>query len=231
MCASCFAFGDSETICVCPISNFLDALLQLVLSSLYIFWSGSDAEVILNSRSETLCDAVYFYIEQFHWWNTPLGDSLFLLVEIRKDWSDSGLEFPVQVKTLYEVGQSALQPHAMQVFHYSEPPGSVISLIQIKEDCHKVLFLDVGPSYGGFQFDHIIDGWSQLSESTLRIGDKFMGLEKSDQYFVGHMLHCFQEQWLAGFEISIPGLGIRMIVAIFHDSGNLLFIQNIIIRR
>ena len=30
---------------------------------------------------------------------------------------------------------------------------------------------------------------------------------------------------LAGFEPSLPGLGIGMIVAIFHDSGNLLFIQ------
>ena len=24
---SCFAFGDFETVCVCPMSNFLDALL------------------------------------------------------------------------------------------------------------------------------------------------------------------------------------------------------------
>ena len=69
MYASCFAFGDSETICVCPMSNFQDALLQLTFSSLHIFQSRGDAEVInieviLNSRSETLCDAVYFYIEQ-----------------------------------------------------------------------------------------------------------------------------------------------------------------------
>ena len=66
---ACFAFGDSETVCISPMSNFLDALLQLMLSSSHICGSGSDAEivnieVILNSRSEPHCDAVYFYIEQ-----------------------------------------------------------------------------------------------------------------------------------------------------------------------
>ena len=80
MYASCFHFGDWETFCVSPTSNFSDALLQLVLSSSHIFSPGSDAEVvnievILNSRSETLCDAVYFYIEQCHRQNTLLGDS------------------------------------------------------------------------------------------------------------------------------------------------------------
>ena len=70
-------------------SNFLDALLQLTLGSSHIFWSGSDLEVInieviFNSRSDTLCDAVYFYIELCHWQNTPLRDSSFLLGEIRK---------------------------------------------------------------------------------------------------------------------------------------------------
>ena len=69
MYASHLAFGDSETVCACPMSNFPDELLQLTFCSLYIFRSGSDAEVInieviLNSRSETLCDAVCFYIEQ-----------------------------------------------------------------------------------------------------------------------------------------------------------------------
>ena len=57
----------------------------------------------------------------------------------------------------------------MQVFHYSELPGGLISLLQIKEDCYKVLFLNVGLSYGGFQFDHMIDCRSPLSESTLTI--------------------------------------------------------------
>ena len=138
--ASCFAFGDSETVCVSPMSNFLDALLQFTLSSLHIFWSGSDAEVInieviFNSSSDTLCDAVYFYIEQSHWQNTSLGTSLFLLVEIRKGWSYLDSEFPIQEKTPYEVGQFALQSLAMQVFHYSEPPGGVINLLQIEEDC------------------------------------------------------------------------------------------------
>ena len=82
---------------------------------------------------------------------------------------------------------------AMQVFHYSEPPDGVISLLQIKEDCSKVLFLDVGLSYGGFQFNHMIDCQSPLSESTLRIGDKFVGLEKPDQSFVSHKFHSFAE--------------------------------------
>ena len=46
MYASCFAFGDSETVCVSPMSNFPDALLHLTLGSSHIFRSGSDAEVI-----------------------------------------------------------------------------------------------------------------------------------------------------------------------------------------
>ena len=67
----CFAFGDSDNVCVCPICNLPNALLQLMLGSSHIFGSRSDAEVInieviLNSRSQTLCDAVYFYIEQSH---------------------------------------------------------------------------------------------------------------------------------------------------------------------
>ena len=71
MYASCFAFGDSETVCVGPMGHFLDTLLQLTLGSLRIFWSMSDAEVvnievILNFRCETLCDAVYFNIELCH---------------------------------------------------------------------------------------------------------------------------------------------------------------------
>ena len=88
-------------------------------------------EVVLNSRCETLCDAAYFYfyIEQCHWQKTPLGDSLFLLVEIRKGWSHSGPEFPVWEKTLYEVGQSPSQPYVMQVFLYSEPSGGVVNLL------------------------------------------------------------------------------------------------------
>ena len=46
MYASCFPFGDFETICVCPMNNFPDALLQLILSSSNIFQFGSDAEVV-----------------------------------------------------------------------------------------------------------------------------------------------------------------------------------------
>ena len=52
-------------------SNFPDVLLHLTLGSSHIFGFGSDTEVvhievIRYSRSETLCDAVYFYIEQCH---------------------------------------------------------------------------------------------------------------------------------------------------------------------
>ena len=79
----------------------------------------------------------------------------------------------------------------MHVFHYSELPGGLISLLQIKEDCYKMLFLDVGLSHGGFQFDHIIHSRSSLSESTLRISDKFVGFMKPDQSFVDHTFHCF----------------------------------------
>ena len=127
----------------------------------HVFWSGSYAEfvnieVILNSRRETLCDAVYFYIynvtDKIPPWRTP--SSCLWRLEVRK-------------KTLYELGQSALPSHAMQVFYYSEPPGGVVSLLQMKKkDCYKVLFLDVGLSYGGFQFNHMINCRSPLSEST-----------------------------------------------------------------
>ena len=80
MCTSCFAFGDYETVCFCPISNLPDALLQLTLSSSHIFSSGSDVEVvnievILNSKSETLSNAVYSYTEQRHRQITPVKDS------------------------------------------------------------------------------------------------------------------------------------------------------------
>ena len=55
-----FVFGDSEIVCVSQMSNFPDALLQLT----HIFGSRSDAEVnvevMLNSKSETFCDTVYF---------------------------------------------------------------------------------------------------------------------------------------------------------------------------
>ena len=194
MYALCFAFGDSETVCVCPMRNLPDALLQLTLSSLHIFWLGSDTEVInieviLNSRSQTLCDAAYFYIEPSQWQNTPLRDSHFLLVEIRKkSWSNSDLKFPIREITLYEARQSALQPYVMSVFHYYKSTGDVVGLLQIEEDSYK-LFLDIGLSYRDFQFNHMIDCQSLLSESTPRIGDKFFGLQKSDQSFVGHMLH------------------------------------------
>ena len=80
--------------------------------------------------------------KKFHWQNIPGG--------IPSSCSNS--EFPVWEKTLYKVGQSPLYLHAMQVFHYSETPGGVLSPLQIKEDCYKVLFLDVDLCYGGFQF-------------------------------------------------------------------------------
>ena len=63
-----FAFGDPETVCTCPLTHFLDALLQLTLSILHIFGSGSDTEVvnikiIINSKSDTLWGDVNLYIE------------------------------------------------------------------------------------------------------------------------------------------------------------------------
>ena len=38
----------------------------------------------------------------------------------------------------------------MEIFHYSKPPRGFVILLQIEEDCYKVLFLDIGLSYGGF---------------------------------------------------------------------------------
>ena len=125
--------------------------------------------------------------------NSVSRDSLFLLVENRKGWFDSYPEFPVREKTLYDVVQTTSQPHPMLVFHHSKPPGGVVSLFKIKEGCYKVLFLYFGLSYGDCQFNHMIDCWSPLSESTLRISNKFVELEKPDQSFVGHMLYCFAE--------------------------------------
>ena len=190
-------------------------------------------EIILNSRSKTLYDAIYFHIELCHWQNTtPLRDSLFLLVEIRKGWSDSDTdsEFPVWEKT--EVGQSTSQHHIIQVFKYSKLPGGFISLLQIKEDCYKVLFLDVGLSLGGFQFDLMIYCRSSLPESTLA---SLLDTRNQTNILLTIRSIIFHRQLvsairrlLAGFELFLPGLDIGMIVAIFHDSGKLTAYPDII---
>ena len=148
----------------------------------HIFWSGSDTEVvnvkiIINSRSKTPCSTVNFYIKQCRWQNTPLSDSLFLSIEISKRWSDSDSELPVQEKTLYEVWQSSSQSKAMKIFHYSELPSDLVSLLQIKEDWYQMSFLYIVLSYGGFQFDLMIHCWSEFSEATLRVGNKFIGFK------------------------------------------------------
>ena len=174
-----------------PMCYFIDALLELTLCSSHIFWSGSDTEVVnvkmtINSRSKTPFNTVNFYIKQCHRQNTPLKDSLFLFVEISKRWSDSDSE-------LYEVQPSSLQSKAMEIFHYSELPSGLISLLQIKEDCYQMFFVDIGLSYRGFWFDYMIHCWSAFSEDTLRIGNKFIGSKISVQSFVYHALHCFTE--------------------------------------
>ena len=143
-----FAFGYLESVCVCLMCYLIDALLQLTLCYSHIFRSGSDTEVVnvkitINSRSKTPYDIVHFYIKQCHWQNTPLRDSLFLLVEIRKRWSDS--ELLIREKTLYDIRPSFLQSKAMKIFHYCEFPSGLISLLQIKEDCYQMLFLDIWP--------------------------------------------------------------------------------------
>ena len=152
---------------VCPISNFLDALLEFdALQFAYIsIWKWCRSQHAGNPEVRHFVMLFIFVLNSVTD-NTPLRDSLFLLVEIRKGYSDLDSKFPVKDKTLSDVGQSASQPLAMQVFHYSELPGSLISLLQIKEDCNKVLVLNVGLSYGGFQFDHMINCRSSLSEST-----------------------------------------------------------------
>ena len=171
---------------------FIDALLQLMLCSSNIFWSGSDTEVVnvkitINSRSKTPCNNVNFYIiKQCHWQNTPLRDSLFLFVDITKRWSDLGSEQLVQEKTLHEVRQSSSQSKAMEIFHYSE------LLSGFKEDCYQMLFLDIGLFYGGFQFDYMIHCWWPFLEATIRV-DKFIRFKIPDQSFVYHALHCFTE--------------------------------------
>ena len=165
-------------------SNFPDALLQLTLGSSQIFWSRSDAEVvnievILNTKSETFLMLFIFILnsvtDKILSWGTP-SSCLWRLgkVDPTRTWN-----FLSERKLFMK----------MQVFHYFEPPSGVKSLLQIKEDSYKMLFLDVDLSYGGFQFDHMIDYWFPLSESRLRIGDMFVGLEKPDQSFVGHTLH------------------------------------------
>ena len=171
--ASRFAFGYLESICFCPICNFIYASLQLMLHSSHIFWSGSDTEVInvkiiINSRSKTPCNTVNFYIKQCHWQNTHLRDSIFHFVEIRKRWSGSNSELPIREKILSGVRQSSSQS---KILHYSEFPSDLISLLQIKEDCNQ-MFLDIGLSYGRFQFDHMIYCWSPFPEATLRVGNK-----------------------------------------------------------
>ena len=162
----------------------------------HVSWSGRDTEVVnikltINSRSKTPCNTVNFYIKQCYWQNIPLRDSFFLFVEIRKCWSDFDSELPVREKTFYEVRQSSLQSKAMEIFHYSKLSSGFISLLQIKEDCYQMLFLDIGLSYGGFQFDHMIHCWLAFSEATLRVDNKFIGFKILDQSFVYHVLHCF----------------------------------------
>ena len=58
----------------------------------------------------------------------------------------------------------------MQVFHYYEPQGGVVSLLQIKEDCYKALLLDAGLLIEVSNLTSSTD----LFESTLRIVDKFV---------------------------------------------------------
>ena len=128
--ASRFAFGYLESICVFPMCYIIDALLQLTLCSSHIFWSGTDTEVVnikivINSRSKIPCNTASFYIKQFHGQNIPLRDSLFVLVEIRKRWSDSDSELPIWEKTLYEVREFSSQSKAMEIFHYSELPSGL----------------------------------------------------------------------------------------------------------
>ena len=168
---------DILNVCAYQMCYFIDALLQLTLCSSHIFWSRSDTEVVnikitIDSRSKTPCNTVNFYIKQCHWQNTPLRDSLFLFVDISKCWSDLDLELLVREKTLQ---QSSSQ--AMEIFHYSKLLSGLISLLQIKEDSYQMLFLDIGLSYGSFQFDHMIHCWSAFLEATLRVGNKFIGFK------------------------------------------------------
>ena len=128
MLTSRFVFGYLESVCVCPMCYFIDALLQLTLCSSHIFWSGSNTEVVnvkitIDSRCKTPCNTVNFYIKRCHRQNTPLRASLFQLIEIRKRWFDSDTELPIREKTLDEVRQFSSQSKAMETFHYSELPS------------------------------------------------------------------------------------------------------------
>ena len=132
--------------------------LQSTHESLHIFWSGSDAEVVnkevfLNFMSEKLCDAVFFF----------MLNSIFLLVDIRKGWSDSDSEFPVQEKTLY----------------------ADLSLFQTSRRSPKPF-----PDQRRLRQSVVFECWPLLwrfpiwlPESILGIGDKFVGLEKTRPIF------------------------------------------------
>ena len=116
-----FAFGYLESIYVCTMCYFIDALLQLTFCSSHIFWSGSETEgvnvkITINSRSKTPCNTVNSYIKQCHWQNIPLRDSFFLLIEIRKRWSDSDSELPIREKTLYKFGSLPRSPRLWRSF-------------------------------------------------------------------------------------------------------------------
>ena len=198
---ACISFGFwISWICSClPNVLFYGCIIAVdALQFSYIFWSGRDIEVsnvkiTINSKCKTPCNTVNFYIKQCYWQNTPLRDSLFLFVEIRKCWSDLNSELPVREKTFYKVQQSSSQSKAMEIFHYSKLPSGLINLIQIKEDCYQMLFLDISLSYGGFPFNHMIHCWSAFSEATLRVGNKFIRFKIPDQSFVYHVLRCFTQ--------------------------------------
>ena len=63
-----FCLGNFKAVYHCPFVYFIDALLQLTFCCMYIFGCEGDAEVIneqiLNSRIQTIVDAIDFYVEE-----------------------------------------------------------------------------------------------------------------------------------------------------------------------
>ena len=132
----------------------------------HISWSGSDAEVvnievILNFWVRHFVMLFIFILNCL-----TLSSYLWRLEKVDPTWT---LNFLSERKLFLKLGNLPRSPMLCRSFIIPNFP--VVSLAFSRS---KVLFLDVGLSYADFQFDHMIQRRSPLSEYTLRTGENFL---------------------------------------------------------
>ena len=79
----------------------------------------------------------------------------------------------------------------------------------------------------------MIHCWSSASETTLEVGKMVVGFYEPNDPPVDHAFHsfaqaaCYGKRTIVrmGWDFFFPGLGIGMMIAIYHDSGNVPFRQ------